>query len=129
MEYCVIYDNNTISPELMLKDDGSDDDGADDGKHSESVPEQREELSYRALLPHAGSSAWATPTEQPDGDGSVRTWEGSGMFPSLQGDKQACRGFVDAGARPEAPGSEIKDFISQSNRSSQKAVGGVVSEL
>lgn len=51
------------------------------------------------------------------------------MFPSLQGDKQACRGFVDAGARPEAPGSEIKDFISQSNRSSQKAVGGVVSEL
>lgn len=33
----------------MLKDDGSDDDGADDGKHSESVPEQREELSYRAL--------------------------------------------------------------------------------
>ncbi|XP_069425506.1 serine/threonine/tyrosine-interacting-like protein 1 isoform X5 [Ovis canadensis] len=33
VEYCVIYDNNTISPELMLKDDGSDDDGADDGKH------------------------------------------------------------------------------------------------
>ncbi|KAI4559929.1 hypothetical protein MJG53_021170 [Ovis ammon polii x Ovis aries] len=45
VEYCVIYDNNTISPELMLKDDGSDDDGADDGKHSESVPEQREELT------------------------------------------------------------------------------------
>ena len=35
---------------------------------------------------------------------------------------------MDAGARPEAPGSEIKDFISQSNKS-QKAVGGGVREL
>lgn len=42
VEYCVVYDNNTISLELMLKDDSTD-----DGKHSESLPEQQdEELSY-----------------------------------------------------------------------------------
>ncbi|KAB0381714.1 hypothetical protein FD755_003631, partial [Muntiacus reevesi] len=33
VEYCVIYDNSTISLELMLKDESSDDDSADDGKH------------------------------------------------------------------------------------------------
>ena len=85
-------------------------------------------LAAIAPLPHAGSSAWATSTGQPCGHGSVRTWGGSGMLPSLQGDRQACCGFMDAGARPEAPGSEIKDFISQSNKS-QKAVGGGVREL
>ncbi|KAI4531899.1 hypothetical protein MG293_018413 [Ovis ammon polii] len=44
VEYCVIYDNNTISPELMLKDDGSDDDGADDGKHTRLSPSPPQEL-------------------------------------------------------------------------------------
>ncbi|OWK11298.1 STYXL1 [Cervus elaphus hippelaphus] len=33
VEYCVVYDNSTISLELMLKDESSDDDNADDGKH------------------------------------------------------------------------------------------------
>lgn len=42
MEYCVVYDNSTISLELMLKDESSDDDNADDGKRSESLPEQQE---------------------------------------------------------------------------------------
>lgn len=42
MEYCVVYDNSTISLELMLKDESSDDDSTDDGKHSESLPEQQE---------------------------------------------------------------------------------------
>ena len=36
---------------------------------------------------------------------------------------------MDAGTRPEAPGSEIKDFISQSNKSGQKTVGGGVRDL